>query len=261
MAIASSACRGHDRPMRAARTEQNRKAAYRAALNGIEHKHTAIGGPVTVTADDGSTVTAEAFLNRVEEEIRGLTQHMISNCCRVGELLENVKGRLGYGRYTHFVETRLRWSVRTAYNFRRVFKVFGSATVAELDGLKLDMRSVYALASPAVKEHARATAIATAANRAAAQKLKEELVQQQQDDAERSALQTARESGDADRLGLDRPDVIAARRALGRFRREFRASFGQVPSLSKLCYEVDQFVTAKQLELAERPRPSRSQRQ
>ena len=57
-----------------------------------------------------------------------------------------------------------------------------------------------------------------------------------------------------DPLGLDYPAAAEALRALGRFRREFRASFGQVPSLGKLCDEVDRFATAKQLELGNRRR-------
>ena len=135
-------------------TEANQKRAYKAP---VEHAHSLVGGPVTVEVEGKIIATAE-YLTAVKTELRSLGRRVASDTARIGGLLNEVKTKLGYGRYTRFVVSELGWSLRAAYNFRRVHTVFGSAKFAEVDISRMAPSVLYRLARPTVSDEERASA-------------------------------------------------------------------------------------------------------
>src|ERR1700680_961747 len=90
----------------------------------------------------------EAYLAQAEGEIRGCGRLLVSGIVAIGRKLVEVQERVGHGRYEKFIRERLGFSKSTASNFVHSYEVFKSATVAHLQSLQIDARSLYLLARP-----------------------------------------------------------------------------------------------------------------
>jgi Protein of unknown function (DUF3102) len=102
------------------------------------------------------------FLDQAEAEIRQYVKRSASAIMAIGKKLADVKERVGHGRYQVFVRERLGFSQSTALNYVRSYEAFKSATVADLESLQIDARSLYELARPTTPEEIRTKALAMA---------------------------------------------------------------------------------------------------
>jgi hypothetical protein len=94
-------------------------------------------------------------------EIKERLKRTASDIIEVGERLNDIKARLGHGRFAPWLNSEFNWSVRTAQNFMAVADAFKNANFAYLD---LAPSALQALAAPSVPESARQEAIAIASN-------------------------------------------------------------------------------------------------
>ena len=106
----------------------------------------------------------EAYLAQAEGEIRGYGRLVVSGIVAIGRKLVEVKERVGHGRYEKFVRERLAFSPRSAREYVQSYEALKSATVAELQSLQVDARSLYLLTRPSTPEEARQEALERAAS-------------------------------------------------------------------------------------------------
>jgi hypothetical protein len=103
---------------------------------------------VAMSESDSVRIRNDALAEHAAE-IRKLGKRAVQDIIEIGRRLTEAKKILGWGNWLPWLEREFGWSERTAQNFMRVAELAESATVADLN---VDLRGLYLLASPSIRE-------------------------------------------------------------------------------------------------------------
>lgn len=144
--------------------------------------------------------------NRVQEaahRIHELERKTSEAVIEIGGHLSAVREEIGWGRFDEWVDREFQWSRRTAYNFIKVYEVFGgSAIIAQSSPTAL-----IALASGSVPEHIReGFEVAAEAGRPVRHKDVKEAVEAHREQQHRATVEVDAETGEI--LDDDDEDIV-----------------------------------------------------
>ncbi len=89
----------------------------------------------TVSQFDYSSLDEETceFIQQQTVEIRGLIKHTVEDIFKIGQKLIEIKKRLGYGHFGHWLASEFDWTVRTAQKFMNVAHRFNCEHCSQLE--------------------------------------------------------------------------------------------------------------------------------